>query len=61
MYSSNVGINVSDPQRNLHVKDVIRLEPRTNPPQNPQKGDIYFDGVLNKLRVYDGTNWRDCW
>jgi hypothetical protein len=58
---SNIGINVTTPQRNLHVKDVLRLEPRNSPPDSPSKGDMYFDGVLNKLRVYDGTTWQNCW
>lgn len=56
-----MGINVCDPQRNFHIKDVLRLEPRNTAPDNPGKGDIYFDGVTNKLRVYDGTQWQDCW
>lgn len=59
--AGNVGINTSSPQRPLHVKDVLRLEPRSTAPDNPSKGDIYFDGVLNKLRVYDGTVWQNCW
>jgi hypothetical protein len=56
-----MGINVCNPQRNFHIKDVLRLEPRNTAPDNPGKGDIYFDGVTNKLRVYDGTQWQDCW
>jgi len=59
--NGNLGINVCDPQRNLHIKDVLRLEPRDTEPANPGKGDIYFDGILNKLRVYDGTGWQNCW
>ena len=59
--NGNIGVNVIAPQRNLHVKDVIRLEPRSTAPDNPVKGDIYFDGLLNKLRVYDGTSWQNCW
>jgi hypothetical protein len=57
----NIGINIDNPQRNLHVKDVMRLEPRLNAPPNSAQGDIYFDSNLKKLRVYDGTNWMDCW
>lgn len=56
-----LGINVCEPQRNLHVKDVLRLEPRSTEPSNPGKGDIYFDDTINKLRVYDGTQWQNCW
>lgn len=59
--TSNVGINVSNPARDLHVNSVLRLEPRSTAPTNPQKGDIYFDSVINKLRVYDGTTWQNCW
>jgi trimeric autotransporter adhesin len=56
-----MGINVCEPKRNLHIKDVLRLEPRDTPPGNPEKGDIYFDGTINKLRVFDGTVWQNCW
>ena len=56
-----VGINVTDPQRNLHVKDVMRLEPRQAPPANPAEGDLYYDSTRKKLRVYDGTSWKECW
>jgi len=59
--TSNVGIGTATPKRKLHVNDVMRLEPRDTAPANPAKGDIYFDGVLNKLRVYDGSVWQSCW
>jgi hypothetical protein len=54
-----VGINVIQPQRSLHVNDMMRLEPRSAPPTNPAEGDIYYDGVLKKLRYYNGTTWKD--
>lgn len=57
----NVGVNVVAPQRTLHVRDIIRLEPRNSPPENPVIGDIYIDAVLKKLRVFDGTQWQNCW
>jgi Concanavalin A-like lectin/glucanases superfamily len=56
-----MGINVCNPQRNLHVKDVLRLEPRSTAPDHPGEGDIYYDSTLHKLRVYDGTQWQNCW
>lgn len=56
-----VGIRTTTPQRQLHVNDVMRLEPRTSAPSSPAKGDIYFDDTLNKLRVYDGLTWQNCW
>lgn len=57
----NVGINILNPQYNLHIKDVMKLEPRNAPPGNPTKGVVYFDGVLNILRVFDGNTWKNCW
>ena len=57
----NVGINTDNPQRSLHIKDVLRLEPRSVAPSSPAKGDIYFDDTINKLRVFDGTVWQNCW
>ena len=59
--ANNLGVGVSNPQRSLHVNDVIRLQPRTTAPTNPSKGDIYMDDISNKLRVFDGTQWQDCW
>jgi len=59
--NGNVGIGTISPARTLHVNDVMRLEPRNTAPGTPSKGDMYFDGVLNKLRVYDGTTWQNCW
>jgi len=56
-----VGIGTANPKRNLQVKDVIRLEPRNSSPGNPSEGDIYMDGNSHTLKVYDGTNWQDCW
>ena len=64
MRLTNTGLSIgtkSPPVRSLHVKDVIRLEPRSTAPSSPAKGDIYFDNTLNKLRVYDGTIWQNCW
>jgi hypothetical protein len=57
--NKNIGINILQPKRSLHVKDVIRLEPRQNPPLNPEQGDLYFDGNRRKLRYFDGSNWID--
>ena len=43
------------------LKDVLNITPRATAPVAPAKGDIYFDNVTNKLRVYDGTTWQNCW
>jgi hypothetical protein len=56
-----VGIGTLTPARKLHVSSVMRLEPIPVAPSSPSKGDMYFDSTLNKLRVYDGTTWHNCW
>jgi len=59
--SGNVGIGTTSPARTLHVNSVMRLEPIATAPTSPAKGDMYFDSTLNKLRVYDGSTWQNCW
>lgn len=59
--NGNVGVGTTAPQRVLHVNDVMRLEPRATAPTSPKAGDMYYDSVQNKLRVYDGTAWNNCW
>jgi hypothetical protein len=56
-----VGINMNNPQRSLHVSDVMRLQPRNTEPSDPAEGDIYMDATTHKLMVYDGTTWQACW
>lgn len=59
--SGHVGIGTTAPARTLHVKDVVRLEPRDTAPANPGERDMYMDSRRHKLRVYDGSQWQDCW
>lgn len=59
--NSFVGVGTSVPETTLHVDGVMRLEPRSTAPTSPARGDMYFDSTINKLRVYDGTTWQNCW
>jgi hypothetical protein len=59
--NGNLGIGTTTPSRTLHVNSVMRLEPIATAPSSPAKGDMYFDSTLNKLRVYDGSTWQNCW
>ena len=43
------------------INDVMNLTPRATAPSSPSQGDIYYDSTLNKLRVWDGTVWQNCW
>ncbi len=58
--SGMLGIGTSVPERILHVNGAFRMEPLNSAPSNPSKGDMYFDNTTNKLRVYDGTQWQNC-
>ncbi len=58
---NNIGINTTTPTRNLDINNTLRIQPRSSAPSNPSKGDIYFDDTINKLRVFDGTVWQNCW
>ena len=56
----HVGIGTLTPARKLHVNDVMRLEP-TSEPSDPAEGDIYYDIDDHKLKCYDGTTWQNLW
>lgn len=56
--NGNMGVGIDTPQRTVHIKDVMRLEPRFTVPLNPSAGDIYYDGSSNTLKVYNGTEWK---
>jgi len=55
--NGNIGIGIEEPQTSLHIKDVLRLEPSYGP-LNPSAGDIYFDKVSEKLKVYSEGVWK---
>ncbi len=59
--NGNIGIGTDSPERNLHINDVMRLEPRSSAPNSPSEGDIYFNGTTKKLMVYNGSTWKACW
>ncbi|PSB01712.1 glycosyl hydrolase family 28-related protein [Merismopedia glauca] len=40
---------------------LLRLKPRSTPPDSPQEGDIYMDSGDHRLKVFDGSQWRACW
>ena len=54
-----VGVGTMSPQRNLHVNNVMRLEPRATAPSSPSKGDIYMDNSDNILKYFNGSSWEN--
>ncbi len=54
-----VAIGRSGPDVALHVKDILRLEPRSAEPVSPLQGTVYFDSSTAKLRCYDGSAWQN--
>ena len=63
--NGNVGIGAfstaNQPQQNLHIKDVMRLEPRASAPGSASMGDIYVYSTTatgpGALCFYDGVAW----
>jgi len=53
-----VGIQTTSPQRALHIKDVLRLDPRTSAPPNPAEGDIYVNSTDHHIYCYLNGVWR---
>jgi hypothetical protein len=45
----------------IQLKDLIRLTPLATAPASPSAGMIYFSSSDNKLKVYDGSTWQNCW
>lgn len=54
----NVGVGNSNPQRNLHVSDTVRIEPRASAPAIPAQGDIYVDSTNGAFCFFDGAVWQ---
>lgn len=55
-----VGIGTENPARNLHVSDVMRLEPRVDFPYGPGEGDLCVVGGVagNHIYCYLNGSWQ---
>ena len=40
------------------IESLLTLKPRSTP-SSPSEGDIYYDSTSKRVRVYNGTSWRD--
>jgi sugar lactone lactonase YvrE len=64
--SGNVGIGTTSPSEALEVSgtvkinNVLRLEPMSSAPSNPSEGMLYYDSGAHTLKVYNGTDWQNC-
>jgi hypothetical protein len=58
---ANVGVAAMNPHRKFHASDAIRIEQLSASPANPSREDIYCDGIINRLRVFDGLTLQNCW
>ncbi len=45
----------------VNITETLKLKPLGSPPSDPEKGTMYFDNIDNKLKVFDGTSWQNCW
>jgi hypothetical protein len=53
-----VGIGTTNPQRALHISDVMRLEPRASAPASPSEGDIYVNSTDHHIYCYLNGVWK---
>jgi len=51
-HGSSGGINVK-------ANGAVHFNALATAPASPTAGDVYYDGALAKMRVWDGTAWRD--
>ena len=60
MGSTRVGFGISTPARLVHIKDVMRLEPRADYPSSPSDGDLCVVGASGSRHIYCYLNgaWR---
>ena len=56
----NIGMGTNQPQRKLHIKDVLRIEPRPDFPPNPDDGDICVMGSYGNFHIfcYLNDDWK---
>ena len=57
---TRVGFGISTPARQVHIKDVMRLEPRADYPASPSDGDLCVVGAVGSRHIYCYLNgaWR---
>jgi len=46
--------------KTLNVKQTLNIKPG-KAPAAPKKGDLYMDATSNKLRCWNGSEWKDLW
>jgi hypothetical protein len=56
--TGNFGIGITNPQRALHISDVLRLQPRDSAPSSPSEGDIYVNSSDHHIYCYLNGQWR---
>jgi hypothetical protein len=55
---NNEGVAPTAKFDSLTVAGNVRLTPKATAPTSPSEGLIYYDDPLNKIRLYDGSNWN---
>lgn len=45
----------------VNIRDALQLRPRSDAPEEPVAGTMYFDSNDNTLKVWDGSEWQSCW
>ncbi len=43
----------------VNINDVMQLTPRSTVPASAAEGDMYYDGVNHKLKIHNGSEWKN--
>ncbi|ETR69157.1 MAG: hypothetical protein OMM_04117 [Candidatus Magnetoglobus multicellularis str. Araruama] len=62
----NVGIGTTSPTETLeingtvHINNALKFQPISYTPAEATAGTLFYDNDTHKLKVYDGTEWKNC-
>jgi sugar lactone lactonase YvrE len=62
----NVGIGTTSPTETfeingtVHINNALKFQPISYTPAEATAGTLFYDNDTHKLKVYDGTEWKNC-
>jgi hypothetical protein len=45
----------------VKIRDLLKLQPRATAPETAEEGDVYYDSGDHMLKVWNGSDWKNCW
>ena len=56
--ATNQPFDANTTTKRVKLNEFINLTPRATTPSSPERGDIFFDSTVNKIKFYNGTAWE---